>query len=119
MTCRTVPDYKWPARLAAWWFAPIWWAGAIAFLLGRLLGRASGLELVGLQFIEERYFLKDPRKRMAHYINASPRQNFWFGPWYPLLSHVFLSAPKALERCGKPYLACVILRKPARNGSVD
>ncbi len=87
-------------------------------LLMRNIVRASGLELVELQFIEERFFLKDPRKRMAHYINASPRQNFWFGPWYPLLSHVFLSAPKALERCGKPYLACVVLRKPAEPSPV-
>jgi SAM-dependent methyltransferase len=82
-------------------------------LLMRNIVRASGLELAGLQFIEERYFLRDPRRRMAHYINSSPRQNFWFGPFYPLLSHMFLSPPKPLDRCRKPYLACIVLRKPA------
>lgn len=40
MSCRTLPDYKWPARFAAWWFAPVRWVGAAAFVLGRLLGRA-------------------------------------------------------------------------------
>lgn len=81
-------------------------------LLQRNLIDASGLELLDLRFIEERYFLTDPRKRMAHYINATPRQRFWFGPLYPLLSHIFLSPPKALDRCSKPYLACIVLRKP-------
>jgi hypothetical protein len=78
----------------------------------RNIVRASGLELVELNFIEERFFLKDPRKRMAHYINSTEQQNTWFGPWYPLLSHVFLSPPKPLAECRKPYLACVVLRKP-------
>lgn len=86
-------------------------------LLMRNIVRASGLELAELQFIEERYFLRDPRRRMAHYVNSSPRQNFWFGPWYPLLSHVFLSPPKPLERCRKPYLACIVLRKPVYRSS--
>jgi SAM-dependent methyltransferase len=81
-------------------------------LLMRNIVRASGLELLELQFIEERYFLKDPRKRMAHYINGTARQTFWFGPLYPLLSHMFLSPPKPLEKCRKPYLACIVLRKP-------
>lgn len=81
-------------------------------LLKRNIIDASGLELVDLRFIEERYFFRDPRRRMAHYINASPRQRLWIGPLYPLLSHVFLSSPKALDRCTKPYLACIVLRKP-------
>ena len=73
---------------------------------------ASGLELASLQFIEERHFSDNPRRRVAHYVNGSARQMFWFGPWYPLLSHIFLSQPKPLEGCAKPYLACVVLRKP-------
>jgi ubiquinone/menaquinone biosynthesis C-methylase UbiE len=81
-------------------------------LLSRNIISASGLDLVSLNFIEERYFFRDPRKRMAHYVNGSARQNLWFGPCYPLLSHVFLSPPKALDKCKKPYLACIVLRKP-------
>ena len=80
-------------------------------LLQRNIIAASGLELLDLRFIEERYFLANPRRRMAHYINASPRQRLWFGPAYPLLSHIFLSSPKDLDRCNKPYLACLVLRK--------
>lgn len=82
-------------------------------LLQRNIIGASGLKLLDLRFIEERYFVADPRKRLAHYINATPRQRLWFGPIYPLLSHIFLSPPKALDRCGKPYLACIVLRKPS------
>ncbi len=80
-------------------------------LLMRNIVRASGLELLSLRFIEERVFLDNPRRRMAHYVNGSARQNFWCGPWYALLSHLFLSQPKPLERCAKPYLACLVLRK--------
>ncbi len=36
-----LPNYKWPARFGAWWFAPVRWTGAAAFVLGRLLGRAG------------------------------------------------------------------------------
>jgi SAM-dependent methyltransferase len=72
---------------------------------------ASGLELVSLRFIDERHFYKDPHRRVAHFVNGSQRQTFWFGPMYPLLSHLFLSQAKSLECCGKPYLACIVLRK--------
>ena len=82
-------------------------------LLMRNLVIASGLELVELSFVEERYFLKDPRKRMAHFVNGSPRQTFWFGPLYPLIAKIFLSRPKPLHACAKPYLACIVLKKPA------
>jgi SAM-dependent methyltransferase len=81
-------------------------------LLQRNLIEASGLELSFLGFIEERFFSKNPRRRVAHYVNGSPRQTFWFGPAYPLLSKIFLSAPKPLDACVKPYLACLVLRKP-------
>lgn len=73
--------------------------------------RVSGLEVLYLEFIEERYFYKDQRKRMARYINSSPKRNFFFGPWFPLLSRIFLSSPKELERCRKPYIACLVLKK--------
>jgi SAM-dependent methyltransferase len=72
---------------------------------------ASGLELASLGFIEERLCWKDPHKRVAHYVNGSPMQNFFCGPFYPLLSRIFLSAPKPLDGCTKPYLACIVLRK--------
>lgn len=72
---------------------------------------ASGLDLLYLGFIEERFFSGNPRKRMAHYVNSSPRQNTLFGLTFPILSRVFLSAPKPLEFCKKPYLACLVLKK--------
>jgi len=40
MTWCTQPDYKWPSEYAAWYYAPIRWAGAAAFVLGHLLGQA-------------------------------------------------------------------------------
>lgn len=70
------------------------------------------LEQVDLRFVEERYFSPNPRHRVAHWVNCSPRQNMLFGPLYPLLSHVFLSQPKPWEKCEKPYIACMVLRKP-------
>lgn len=81
-------------------------------LLMRNIVGASGLELLSLRFIEERLFFRDPHTRVAKYVNASPRQNFVFGPLYPLISRVFLSPPKPLECCAKPYIACIVLRKP-------
>jgi SAM-dependent methyltransferase len=80
-------------------------------LLQRNIVDASGLELLSLTFIDERHFLTNPRRRMAHFVNGTPRQVFWFGPTYPLLAHFFLSQPKPLEACVKPYIACLILRK--------
>lgn len=72
-----------------------------------------GLKLVRMKFVEERFFSKDPNRRIAHWINCSPAQNTAFGPFYPLLSHVFLSEPKSWEKCEKPYIACIVLQKPA------
>jgi SAM-dependent methyltransferase len=80
-------------------------------LLMRNIVQASGLDLLYLGFIEERFFSRDPRKRMAHYVNSSPRQNALFGLFFPILSRVFLSAPKPLESCKKPYVACLVLKK--------
>ncbi|HEX7239415.1 MAG TPA: class I SAM-dependent methyltransferase [Longimicrobiaceae bacterium] len=72
----------------------------------------SGLEVAFLGFIEERHFSRDPHTRMAHYVNATGRQKLVFGPWFYPLSRVFLSRPKPLEECEKPYIACLVLRKP-------
>lgn len=69
-------------------------------------------EVSDLRFIDERYYFKSPHRRVAHVVNCSPIQNRVFGPLFPLLSHVFLSAPKSLDKCGKPYIACLCLRKP-------
>jgi SAM-dependent methyltransferase len=81
--------------------------------LGRVFVESSGLQALSIRFVEERYFLSDPRKRLAHYVNGSARQQAWFGPLYPLIAHLFLSPPRSLEACGaKPYIACLVLRKP-------
>ena len=84
-------------------------------LLTRNLVNASGLELVSLKFIEERFFSPDPRRRLANYINGNPRHTLAFGLFYPLLSRIFLSEPKPLEQCRKPYIACLVLRKPTNS----
>ena len=81
-------------------------------LLKRNLVAASGLRLVSIHFIEERFFSRDPRKRLASYISGTRRQRLVFGLLYPLLARVFLSRPKELEKCTKPYIACLVLRKP-------
>lgn len=81
-------------------------------MLQRNFVETPGLELVSLKFVEERYFSPNPRHRVAHWVNCSPTQNTLFGPLYPLLSHVFLSEPKPWEKCDKPYIACMVLRKP-------
>lgn len=81
-------------------------------LLQRNIVEASGLELQNLTYIDERNFLKNPRRRMSHFINGTPNQVALFGPLYPLLAHIFLSQPKPLAACVKPYLACVVLQKP-------
>lgn len=80
--------------------------------LRRDVVQASGLEEVSLRFVEERFFSKDPHTRMAHYVNSTGRQKTFFGPWFYPLSRIFLSAPKPLDECKKPYLACLVLRKP-------
>jgi SAM-dependent methyltransferase len=81
-------------------------------LLRRNFVEMSDLQLVNLSFIEEQYFFEDPQQRIAHWINCSPVQNMIFGPIFPLLSHIFLSPPRPLDKCRKPYIACVELRKP-------
>lgn len=81
-------------------------------LLRRNFVDHSGLELQSLGFIEEQYYYKDPRRRVAHLFNCSPAQNLVFGPLFPLLAHVFLSPPRPLAKCRKPYIACMVLRKP-------
>lgn len=73
--------------------------------------RSSSLELVSLRFIEERIFAKNPRKRLSHYISGTWLRTLVFGPFYPLLSRVFLTGPKHLEDCRNPYLACLVMKK--------
>jgi SAM-dependent methyltransferase len=81
-------------------------------LLKRNLVAASGLRLVSIDFIEERFFSRDPHTRLASYIVGTRRQRLVFGLLYPLLARVFLSKPKELKKCKKPYIACLVLRKP-------
>jgi SAM-dependent methyltransferase len=81
-------------------------------MLWRNFVEIPGLEMTRLSFVEERYWSQDPRRRIAHWINCSPTQNMIFGPLFPLLSHVFLSPPRPLHKCRKPYIACMLLRKP-------
>ncbi|MBD3305827.1 methyltransferase domain-containing protein [candidate division KSB3 bacterium] len=73
--------------------------------------QASGLSLLYLGCIEERYFFQDPHKRLAHYINSTRRQTMVFGIWFPVLARIFLSAPQPLDVCRKPYIACIVLKK--------
>ena len=80
-------------------------------LLMRNIVQASGLDVLYLGFLEERYFFRDPHKRLAHCINGSRKQKVTFGPWFPLLSHIFLSSSKSLEKCRKPYIACLVLKR--------
>ena len=80
-------------------------------LLKKNIIEPSALELVALKFIDERFFYKDPRKRLSHYINSSTYQNLIFGSFYPILARIFLSEPKALEDCQKPYIACLVMEK--------
>lgn len=80
--------------------------------LHRTLVAPSGLEVASLEFVEERWFSADPHTRLAHYVNATGRQKLLWGPWYYPLSRIFLSAPRPLDACRKPYLACLVLRKP-------
>jgi len=81
-------------------------------LLLKNIVEVSGMNIISLRFIGERYFFKDPHRRLAHYIDSSRKQRLVFGPWFPLLSRIFLSAPKTLKKCKKPYIACLILKKP-------
>lgn len=74
--------------------------------------KATSLELVYLGFIEERLFIKDPHKRLTHYISGTWLRTLLFGPLYPILSRIFLSKPKELNKCKKPYLACLVMKKP-------
>lgn len=71
----------------------------------------STLELVDLKFIEERFFLKDPRKRLTYYISNSTYRMLIFGIFYPFISRIFLSKPKDLQYCQKPYIACIVMKK--------
>jgi len=80
-------------------------------LLKQNLAAASGLQLVSLNFIEERFFSPDPHRHLANYIGKTRGQRLTFGLFYPLLARIFLSGPKPLEYCKKPYLACLVLRK--------
>ena len=72
---------------------------------------ASPMTLVSLGFIEERLFLKNPHKRLTHYISGTWFRTMIFGPFYPVLSRIFLSKPKELIQCMKPYLACLVMKK--------
>jgi SAM-dependent methyltransferase len=72
----------------------------------------SGLEVASLEFVEERRFSADPHTRMAHYVNRTGLQKLVWGLWYYPLSRIFLSPPRPLAACRKPYLACLVLRKP-------
>jgi SAM-dependent methyltransferase len=81
-------------------------------LLQRNFVQLAQLNLCDLSFIEERFCLDNPRKRITHLLNGSPARNLIFGPMFPLLSHVFLSPPRPLGKCRKPYIACMVLRKP-------
>ncbi|MEQ1860249.1 MAG: class I SAM-dependent methyltransferase [Chthoniobacteraceae bacterium] len=71
----------------------------------------SGLELLELSFIGERFFSRNPHKRMAHFINSTMLQNAIFGPWFPLISRIFLTGARPVVQCVKPYIACIVLRK--------
>lgn len=79
--------------------------------LKRTFVEQSGLKLEYLGFIYERFFSYNPHRRLAHYINASQKQKVLFGPLYPLLSQVFLSTTQPLRDKGKPYIACLVLKK--------
>jgi SAM-dependent methyltransferase len=81
-------------------------------LLQQNFVEAAGLELQELAFIDERYSFDNPRRRMTHLLSGSPMREQIFGPMFPLLSHIFLSPPRPLEKCRKPYIACMVLRKP-------
>lgn len=81
--------------------------------LQRTVIEPSGLEAVSLTFIEERLYSQDPHRRVAHRVNSTGRQKMVYGPWFFPLSRIFLSAPKPLDDCRKPYIACLVLRKPA------
>lgn len=43
MKWSSVPSYQWPQRFMSWWFAPLRWLGAVAFVAGYLLGRARAI----------------------------------------------------------------------------
>jgi SAM-dependent methyltransferase len=71
----------------------------------------SGLDVLELGFIEERFVSRNPHKRLSGLIDSTPRQRALFGPWYPLLARLFLSGPRPLRACRKPYIACLVLGK--------
>jgi ubiquinone/menaquinone biosynthesis C-methylase UbiE len=81
-------------------------------LLHRNFVELSGLDLHESAFISERCWLDDPRNRSANFFTHTAKRNLIFGPMFPLLSHIFLSPPRPLEKCSKPYIACMVLRKP-------
>jgi ubiquinone/menaquinone biosynthesis C-methylase UbiE len=73
---------------------------------------ASGMELIDLLFVDERHPSISPHKRYAKAIAMNHDQIVHYGLLYPVLSHILLSAPKPLEKCRKPYIACLTLRRP-------
>lgn len=79
--------------------------------LQRNIAKASGLFLESVTFIEERFFFRDPKIRVAQFINGNFFQTVVFGPLYPALAKIFLTSPKELSSCRKPYIACLVLRK--------
>ncbi|MGZ0175008.1 MAG: class I SAM-dependent methyltransferase, partial [Planctomycetales bacterium] len=81
--------------------------------LQRSIIEPSELELVDLSFVNERHPSKSPRKRFAQSIAMNHHHTTCYGLFYPILAKVLLSAPKPLNRCRKPYIACLTLRKPA------
>jgi ubiquinone/menaquinone biosynthesis C-methylase UbiE len=73
---------------------------------------ASGMELIDLLFVDERHPSISPHKRYAKAIAMDHNQIVRYGLLYPVLSRILLSAPQPLERCRKPYIACLTLRRP-------
>ena len=73
--------------------------------------KSSGLSTLEMQFIEERCFKNNSHKRLAQLINSTTKQNALFGPLFPIFSGLFLSRPRPLEKCRKPYIACLVLKK--------
>ncbi|MEQ8744325.1 class I SAM-dependent methyltransferase [Parasphingorhabdus sp.] len=76
------------------------------------LVKISGLEEVDRKFIDERHPSLSPHKRYANAIAMTHSHVTRYGLAYPLLSRLLLSPPRALEDCRKPYIACLVLRKP-------
>ncbi|MFC1531997.1 hypothetical protein ACFL7M_01335 [Thermodesulfobacteriota bacterium] len=80
-------------------------------LLSNNIIKPSGLKVIYMRFIEERCFKTNPHKRLAQIINSSTKQNVLFGPFFFILSKIFLTNPRLLGNCTKPYIACLVLEK--------